>query len=281
MRLKLFPKGYSWRIVLNRDRPSVAGRSDGLKTVSEIRSGLLALEGDCYDPATGRVDYRKLRASEGWKDVSRLTGKLRTFDPGILAGPDERKAFWVNLYNALVIDAVVELGVRETIWEVPMPFSRIAYEVGGRSFTADEIEHGILRCNARPPYPLAGPRFGAGAPELELIAFPFDPRIHFALVCGAKGCPPVRFYDPRRLDSQLDMAAKAFINGETRIDRTIKRVTTSAIFKYYSGDFGGLSAGLANYLAGYLNDPAEAEWLRGHAYSVKFSFSRYDWSLNL
>lgn len=279
MRLRPFPKGLSWKIILNRAEASRAGPSEAT-LAAELQSRLISLKGDFYDPATGRVDYQRLRESPEWQGIRSLTANLRQFDPLNLKSDDAAKAFWINLYNALVIDAITQLGIRSTVWEVPLVFSRVAYDVGGHVLTADMIEHGILRANARPPYPLARPSFAPGSPEFTLSVSRLDPRVHFALVCGSKGCPPIRFYEEARLDAQLNMATRAFINAETVIDSGTKRVTTSSIFKYYADDFGGIPSGLSLFLASWLDNAETAEWLRKHAHSVRLQFSRYDWSLN-
>ncbi|MCW5830196.1 MAG: DUF547 domain-containing protein [Deltaproteobacteria bacterium] len=226
------------------------------------------------------MDYQRLRESSEWQGIRSLTANLRQFNPLNLKRDDAAKAFWINLYNAMIIDAITELGIRSTVWEVPLVFSRVAYDVGGHILTADMIEHGILRANARPPYPLSGPYFAPGSSQLVLALGRLDPRIHFALVCGSKRCPPIGFYEETGLDTQLSMATRAFINAETVVDSGTKLVTTSSIFKYYADDFGGMPSGLSRFLASWLDNAKTAEWLREHAHSARFEFRRYDWSLN-
>jgi hypothetical protein len=78
---------------------------------------------------------------------------------------------------------------------------------------------------------------------------PLDPRIHFALNCGAVACPPIRIYrdrDPAAVDRKLAAAAVAFVEATTSIrDRTIE---TSAILRWYARDFGG-PVGIRRFLA--------------------------------
>jgi Protein of unknown function, DUF547 len=71
-----------------------------------------------------------------------------------------------------------------------------SYAVGGHVFSLDDIEHGILRCNRK--HPTSGfVAFGPGDLRLPFaLPLPVDPRIHFALNCGAKGCPAIRAYTP-------------------------------------------------------------------------------------
>ncbi len=281
MKLNPFPRGLSWQIPLNRTGSGSSVQA-GSGLASRLQALLISMKGDCYDPDTGRVDYGRIRAGSRWAEVRALTAALSAFDPAVLSSIQEKKAFWINLYNALVIDAVVSLGIQKSVWEVPMLFSRAGYEIGGRFLSADMMEHGILRANSKPPYPLSKPYFSQGSPEIILVVRPLDPRIHFALVCGAKGCPPIRFYEPERLDEQLDVATRAFVNGEIRIDRKRGEVTVSQIFKWYAADFGGLGGkpggGLGSFLAQFTDDPADADWLKANP--VRFRFSAYNWNLN-
>jgi Protein of unknown function, DUF547 len=83
-----------------------------------------------------------------------VTGRLREVDGAVLASAatrEERLAFWINAYNTLVTDSIRALGLRHSVWEVPGFFQRIACRVAETVFTADEIEHGVLRGNRPGP----------------------------------------------------------------------------------------------------------------------------------
>lgn len=83
-------------------------------------------------------------------------------------------------------------------------WTNLAYNVGGLFFTLDEIEHGVLRCNKGHPKDGGQPTFGVKSDaRLELVLTHFDPRIHFALNCGAQSCPPIRVYSADKLDKQV------------------------------------------------------------------------------
>jgi hypothetical protein len=103
-----------------------------------------------------------------------------------------------------------------------------------------------------------------------------DPRIHFAITCGAQSCPPVGVYRAAVLDQQLDLAARNFLNQEVAMD-TRGCVTCSRILEWYAADFeaaGGLGALLSRYLdAGAVRDAAAARPYPCDA------FRPYDWSL--
>merc|ERR1719291_802631 len=91
-------------------------------------------------------------------------------------------------------------------------WTKYAYNVGGLLFTLDEIEHGVLRCNKGHPKD-EKPMFTDEARKSLSLSF-LDPRIHFALNCGATSCHPIRVYQKEKLDQQLNMAAKSFVNQE-------------------------------------------------------------------
>lgn len=56
------------------------------------------------------------------------------------------------------------------------------------------------------------------------VVSPMDPRIHFALVCGAKSCPPIKLYSSDTLQEALTGAAEAFCASEVIVDVAAKKV---------------------------------------------------------
>ncbi|MBI5828578.1 MAG: DUF547 domain-containing protein [Chloroflexi bacterium] len=177
-----------------------------------------ALKAEAYDTVHGRVDYARLRASPTYAEYCRCARRLQSFDPVTLGSREERLAFWINLYNALIVDAVIQFEVKRSVNEAPGFFWRAAYNIGGQRYCAFDIEYGILRANA--PHPaIPGAHFGASDPRRHSLQR-LDPRIHFALVCAARSCPPIAVYDATRIDDQLEIAARTFINnGGAEIDR--------------------------------------------------------------
>lgn len=185
-------------------------------------------------PRTGRVILRKARRS--------------TLDA--LKTGEERLAFWINAYNALVAQGISTLGIRRSVWEVA-DFFEISYRVGDLIFSADEIEHGVLRGNR--PHPLTGMTpFEAVDPRLRYAIIPLDPRIHFAISCGARSCPTVRIYHSERLNEQLDAAARAFVNEHVLLEGG--RLTVSELFRWFRADFDDFPGGLVGVLTRYLEE---------------------------
>lgn len=215
----------------------------------------------------GRVDYEAFRRSASFEGYLEA---LATFEPRTL-GRDDRLAFWLNTYNAYTIALIIRHHETRSIRNINRrfgflpgggPWSERLAAVGDSTYTLDEIEHGIIR------------------PEFR------EPRIHFALVCAARGCPPLRSeaYTGSRLEEQLDDQARQFLlhsPGKNEVDPLRREVRLSALFgfKDYERDFGGDRRQLTRYLARfYPVGPARAMLEDGSWRS--FGFTDYDWRLN-
>lgn len=223
--------------------------------------------------AGGQVDYARLREAPAFQQYCQAVAALHHAAPP--AAPEAARAWWINLYNALIIHAVIALRIRRSVWEDRGFFRRAAYRVGGLRLSADDIEHGILRGNR--PHPLLRVRqFPPGDPRLRWT-LPLDPRIHFALVCASRSCPPVVIYTTDGLDAQLDAAAAAFItSGGVEVNGRQGVLYLSPIFKWYAADFGG-KRGVLAFVSRYLRrDPSPGLEER----RIMIRYLRYDWTLN-
>jgi len=227
------------------------------------------------------VDYAALRAGPLYDDFRRCTAKLRAFDPSALPDRNARLAFWINLYNTLVLDGVVALGVQLSVTERRAGitfFRQAAYIVGGQRVSCDDIEHGILRANrGHPLFP--GKQFGLSDPRLKWVIEPFDVRVHFALNCASRSCPPIRAYSPEKLNSQLDLATRSYLAADVEIAPEDNALHLSSIFKWFGTDFGGRD-GIIDFVLAHLSDEAELLWLSKERNRVSLRYKPYDWSLN-
>ena len=224
--------------------------------------------------ANGKIDYASLRGSSAWANTVEAARGLQLVPLADLIGRAPRLAFWINVYNALVLHAIVALGIRKSVHEVPFFFMRASYRIGGFRLSLDDIEHGVLRANGRRHLPPLRP-FGRLDPRGALALETVDPRIHFALNCGAQSCPPVGTYRAQAIDQQLDLAARNFINQTVGLDDA-GRVTCSRIFRWYRGDFEA-AGGLVPFLVRYLDDgPARAALGTG---SPRLRWTAYHWTL--
>ena len=185
-------------------------------------------------------------------------------------GKANQTAFLINAYNAAMIQKILQRYPDiDSVWDFGRifnhPFKDRFVELFGERMSLDDIEHGRLR----------------GDPAL------FDPRIHFAVNCASKGCPPLRpaAFNGSFLDAALDEQASIFLSDRTKngMNPTTNRLTLSPIFDWYAEDFGvpGLEGELA-YLSRYadslgLDDDAVRALNEG---SIKIEWSDYDWALN-
>ncbi len=242
----------------------------------------------------GLVDYAAIGKDAAFQEYLHRLAKT---DPAKLPHDKARLAFWINAYNALVIQGVLHvLPPKQSAWsrfnvlEVAEPgfkdpgkgfFRGFRFVVGGRRYVLDEIEHGVLL--QRDEWTKRDGSFyasiGPGTP---------DPRVHFALVCAAKGCVKLRrgAYTGDAVDEQLDAAIAGFVRGEARIrfDRRQKTMHVSQLLDWYGRDlqnpaFARHAPSVPAFLADYVGDTDLARSLRRDSWVVKWI--DYDWSLNI
>jgi hypothetical protein len=195
---------------------------------------------------------------------------LKALDAADLSALDEKErlALWINAYNAYTIQLINAHGERDSIRNINRtlglalkgPWHEKLVKVGGRTYHLDNVEHDIIR------------------KEFQ------EPRIHFALVCAAMGCPPLRSeaYTGAKLEGQLDDQARRFLlrsPAKNRVDVPNRTVYVSSIFNYYRDDFGGTDAAVGRYLARfYPAGSAERRLLESGPF--KIVETDYDWTLN-
>ncbi len=204
------------------------------------------------------------------KDTLSLQLQLEEFDVDFLEksliNDNKKKAFWINIYNAYYQILRIEQGIVK-----PDIYKKKLFSIAGELLSLDDVEHGILR-RYRYKYSLGAfpnvltPRF-----IKDNAVDTLDYRIHFALNCGAKSCPPIAFYDSENVDVQLDVATQSFLEGESDFDdeNRIVHVTTLFIWFYY--DFGGRS-GIKRIFVDQLNKDIS---------DYKIKYKEYSWEDDL
>src|SRR3972149_3949094 len=185
-------KIFSKPIVLNGGEPSQIPSEQAIDVALTL--AMADLKAHFIDREKGVVRYNAIKGSAEFERYKGLPRGLRSFDPRSLKEREKRLAFWINIYNTAVIHGVIELGLERSVKEFRGFFDRMTYEIGGLFFSLNDLEHGILRGNKRRPYGLLKP-FQKKDPRLAFSVTSLDPRIHFALVCGARSCPPIGFYE--------------------------------------------------------------------------------------
>jgi hypothetical protein len=216
-----------------------------------------------------------LRTAAECPRLESLAGQLHAVEPVLIQGDAARIAFWLNLYNALILHCLCVRPVSGSILRHRRMFGKVAYEIGGHAYSLNVIEHGLLRANRRPPL---GLRKMLRRSDPRLVAAPsrLDPRVHFALNCGARSCPPIRAYKPESLDEQLDDASHAYLESETRLEPDRRRVTLPRLMRLYAADFGDRDEQL-RFAARYL--PELADWLGERTAGIRVAYGRFDWSV--
>lgn len=163
-----------------------------------------------------------------------------------LSNDNARKTFWINIYNAYF----QILASREKLTR-PDIFTKNAFTIGGIEMSLDDVEHGILR-RYRVKWSLGYlPRFWPPKDIKKLAVSTIDYRIHFALNCGAKSCPPIAFYEYNKLETQLELAATSFLTQDVEVDEAQHIVHVTKIMQWFKADFEG-SRGIKKILAKYL-----------------------------
>jgi hypothetical protein len=203
-----------------------------------------------YVSAEGQVNYRAIKSSPA--ELNGLLKQVQTQKAQSLT-PAEAKAFYLNAYNLLVIGAVVENYPLTSVMKVPGFFDQTRLTVAGEKMTLNELETNKLR----KPYN--------------------DPRVHFALVCAAKGCPRLsrEAYLPATLDAQLTAQAQRVLQDASfiRVNEGAKKVLLSEIFKWYEADFKASGKTVVAYINQFRgNQPIAAGFTT--------DFYPYDWALN-
>ena len=198
-----------------------------------------------------RVDYQAI-ATDHAAELHQYLAGLAEVDVARLAR-DEQLAFYINLYNATMVQAVLDrwrdgYSVAADGYSV---FKQPLVRLKGRTVSLDDLEKRILL----PTYA--------------------EPRLHVALVCGAASCPPLipRAYRASDLDQVLDGNMRRFINDgkRNRIDRQRRRMQLSQLFHWYAEDFGG-EAGVPAYVSRYYEG--------GDVNGFSIEFLDYSWELN-
>jgi len=172
------------------------------------------------------------------KNTSAIRLELEGVDPKTLhrSLPNDHKktAFWINVYNAYY-----QIIRREKTISKTAIYSKKLFLIAGKLLSLDDLEHGILR-RYRYKYSLGYfPNLFASKFVKNNAVDKLDYRIHFALNCGAKSCPPIAFYNFTDISEQLNKATQAFLGVESEFDDRKKIIYTTALFRWFYADFGG------------------------------------------
>jgi len=197
----------------------------------------------------GAFDYAALA-----KDPDMFLNIMGRVDQANFDGwkPDTKKAFLINAYNLTVVKSVLlEYPINST-QEIPGFFTEKEHMIAGEMMTLNYLENEIIR-----------PQYN-------------DARVHFALNCGAKGCPEIvnEAYFPSRLDEQLDLCTTKKLNEAdfVRFDNDKRKLQLNQIFDWYGKDFGSNKKEIIGFINKYRTEKIPNDY--------GINFYPYDWVLN-
>ncbi len=193
------------------------------------------------------------------KVLKRYIKTLEAIDPRQY-NRNEQMAYWINLYNALTVDIVLDAYPVKSILKIggslfsPGPWNEKYLNISGQQLSLNDVEHRILR------------------PIWK------DSRIHYAVNCASYSCPNLRakVFTAKDIDNQLTESAKVYVNNPRGITVEGEDLLLSKIFEWYQVDFGGNEKELLKELAKYA-EPALAKRLTKHDGDIDYE---YNWDLN-
>jgi len=206
----------------------------------------------------GTVNYSALKADK--RLAATVKGLSSTPLSRMRLTPQGEMAFWINVYNTFTLKLICDNWPVKSIMDLDggKVWDRKWITIDGQTYSLNQIEHSILR-------PMG------------------DPRIHFALVCAARSCPPLRSepYDANRLNEQLTEQARTFISDKrhNRFSASDQTARISKIFEWFAADFGSKPADVIRYLAPYA-PPAAQTSMKAAPAGWKITYVEYDWALN-
>lgn len=239
-----------------------------------------ALRGACaahYDAGHHRFDYARFAQSAEFVALRLAARALADFDcAGLQIGL--RLAFWLNVYNALVLHAVIARRALAGVRALGDFFSASQYMIGGHVFSLDEIEHGLLRVNA--------PRLAFGAkplrregPRYALAPYMFDERVHFAMYSACRSSPAPAAYAAEHLARALQHATSEYLAAHVRLAADRASLVVPRLFDWYAVDFGG-RRGVLEFVLANTQDPGVAAAAERHGERLRLRYADFDWRLN-
>jgi len=198
-----------------------------------------------YVSTYGKVNYKGLKADNAKLD--KYLSLLESLSINDTWSRNDKLAFWINAYNAYTIKLILNNYPVKSITDLEggKPWDKKWIKLNGKTLSLNNIENDIIR-----------PQFN-------------ESRIHFAVNCAAKSCPPLlnEAFDATKLDNQLEQQTKRFINNKGFNTLSKNKITISKIFEWYAADFGNV----AEYINRYAPEVSK---------SAKIDYKEYNWALN-
>ena len=174
-----------------------------------------------------------------------------------LNNDNNKKVFWINIYNAYT--QILLKKDTSTYQNKDAFFKAKKILISGELLSLDDIEHDFLsKKNIDTEF------------KNQFQVITTDPRIHFALNCGAASCPLIRFYEVEKIEEQLNLAIQVYLKSDVKYDTLANTVFVPAIMNWFEDDFNG-EEGILILLKKHEIIPKYAR--------PKIQFSEYDWTI--
>ncbi len=194
----------------------------------------------------GVADYQGLKKNESELDT--YLSALSQSPPDKSWSRGARLAYWINAYNAFTIKLILKHFPVASVMDIEngKPWDLKWIELNGETYSLNEIENDIIR------------------PEFK------EPRIHFAVNCAAKSCPPLanNAFTEQNLEGLLESQTKRFVNDASFNSLAKDKVAVSKIFEWYAADFANIPSFLNKYARTTIDPDA------------KITYKEYNWGLN-
>jgi len=226
-----------------------------------------------------------LRKTNNFKIFDQSLCDLQEISLDKLLTPQEKLAFWINVFNMLILYTSVtrDIPPNETLKQRLESYSKLCFNIGGFNFSLLDIEFGILRSHKEKPEHLSDkevssliPSFSSSDPRLPYVIATKDPRLTFALYLGTASSPPIHIYHPEKIFDELDEITRLYIQNNVIIDPQEKKILLPKILEWYSKDFGKTQEKMLKSLLNYMN----TEQKSAVSNSFVIQFQPYDWTYN-
>ncbi len=216
------------------------------KSIEKLSHELLNSILQTYVSDQGVVNYAGLK-----KNASTLEEYIKLLENNPIADEwsrNEKLAYWINAYNAFTLKLIIDHYPLKSIIDLEggKPWDKQWIQLNGKSLSLNNIENDIIR------------------PDFQ------EPRIHFAVNCAAKSCPPLlnQAWTAENMETNLAKQSRKFINNANYNSIKKSSIEISKIFEWYAEDFGDLP----KFLNQFLEVSIES--------TVSINYKEYDWSLN-
>ncbi|KAH9532976.1 hypothetical protein CY35_18G027300 [Sphagnum magellanicum] len=220
------------------------------------------------------------------KRLRELVGALKHVEPKKL-NHEQRMAFWINVYNSLLLHAYLVYGAPKNHSKRTSLMSKATYIVGDYQYSPLAIEHSILRANSyRPSLSSLLPvhKYKKNDERLASVLEQAEPLISFALACGTRSSPAVRIYTSTNIKAELEAACQDFLVASVGVSRQ-KHVLIPKILHWYARDFSHDATSLMKWVVLHLPpdqcSPGLDECLKirpGKQPRYRVSVVPYNWS---